>query len=502
MTSPRTLTTTAAMIAASALVLTGCASGGEADGAAEKTDISWTAILHAATPPEPDNPVQKALEEKTGVDLSIQWVPDAVREEKLNAALASDNLTDITMLPRVDNTSIRRALTSGQFWDVEPYLEEFPNLAAIDPQTIEAAKLDGHLYGVPIQKPKARYGVLIRQDWLDTLGLEVPHTVDELGDVARAFAHNDPDGNGENDTYGFLDRQESFSLGFATIAGYFGAGTGFELDAEGRVVSSYDSDAMKAAMQWYRELYEDGAINPDFPTLQKAEHMERYGVGDGGIFIGTLNTGSGFTNLAADIDPGSPMEWTRVNDMTYGDVPRRIITDTNGGLGGWQAISKSSVRTEDELRVVLQFLNDLMDEDAFSLMSNGIEGEHFSLSDDGVVDIIDQDAWGKEVEIFKSLRPSELVTTYPSTDATDNEANAMIAENADYAVTNVAQSLTSPTFDARWTELAQAANDAYTKYMVGEIDMAGYQAAIDKIRADGLGQIEEEFTESYDELAS
>jgi putative aldouronate transport system substrate-binding protein len=76
----------------------------------------------------------------------------------------------------------------------------------------------------------------------------------------------------------------------------------------------------------------------------------------------------------------------------------------------------------------------------------------------------------------------------------------MIAENADYAVTNVAQSLTSATFDARWTEFAQAANDAYTKYMVGELDMDGYQAAIDKIRAGGLGQIEQEFTDSYNEL--
>jgi len=497
----RTLGSGAAILAVSSLALTGCASG---DDAAEgpKTDISWTAILHAATPPEPGNPVQQALEEKTGINLTIQWVPDAVREEKLNAALASDKLTDITMLPRVDNTSIRRALTSGQFWDVEPYLKDYPNLAAIDPQTIESAKLDGHLYGVPMQKPKARYGVLIRQDWLDNLGLEVPHTVEELGEVARAFAHEDPDGNGKDDTYGFLDRQESFSLGFRTISGYFGTGAAFELDSDGNVVSSYDTDAMKTALEWYRELYDDGAINPDFPTLQKAEHMERYGVGDGGIFIGTLNTGSGFINLAADIDPGSTMVWTRVNDMTYGDVPRRIITDTNGGLGGWQAISKSSVKTEAELGVVLQFLNDLMDEDAFSLMTNGIEGEHFTFADGGVVDIIDQNAWGSDVEVFKSLRPSELVTTYPSTDETDNEANEMIAENADYAITNIAQSLTSATFDTRWTEFSQAANDAYTKYMVGELDIDGYQAAIDKIRADGLGRIEQEFTDSYNELNS
>lgn len=482
------------------IAIAGCSTGSASEGDGPKTEVTWMAILHAPSPPEPDGPVESALQDHTGIDINFQWVPDAVREEKLSAALASDTLADIVTLPRVDDSTIRRALTSGQFWDVEPYLDEFPNLAAIDPQTIEGARLDGHLYGVPIQKPKARYGALIRQDWLDNLGLEVPRTIEELGDVARAFAHDDPDGNGEDDTYGILDRQESFSLGFATIAGYFGAGLAFELDDDDNVISSYDTPALKEAMQWYRGLYEDGALNQEFVTLQKADHMDAYGTGKGGIFFGTLGTGSGFINLAADIDPGSPMVWTRVNDMTYGDVPRRIVSDTNGGLGGWLAVARSNVKTEEDLRVVLRFINDLMDEEAFSAMTNGIEGTHFRFDDEGVVEILDQQKWTSEVEIFKSSRPSELVKDYLTDDPTTNEANEMIAENADHAVTNVAQSLSSETFDSRWTQIGQAATDAYNKFMVGDLDIDGYQAAIDKARTDGLGQIEQEFTDSYREL--
>ena len=489
-----------ALTAVAALALAGCSGGGAADREGPKTEVSWMAILHSPTPPEPDGPVESALQEHTGIDIDFQWVPDSVREEKLSAALASDRLTDIVTLPRVNDTTIRRALTSGQFWDIEEYLDDFPNLAEIDPQTLEGARIDGYLYGVPIQKPKARYGVLVRQDWLDNLGLELPHTIDELGEVARAFAHDDPDGNGKDDTYGILDRQESFSLGFATIAGYFGAGLAFELDDDDNVISSYDTPALKEAMEWYRDLYDDGAINHEFVTLQKADHMDAYGTGKGGIFIGTLDTGSGFTNLAADIDPGSPMVWSRVNDMTYEDVPRRITSDTNGGLGGWLAISKSSVTNEEDLRIVLGFIDGLMDEEAFSVMTNGVEGTHFQFDDDGVVEILDQKKWTEEVEIFKSSRPSELVTTYLTEDPTVNEANEMIAENADYAVTNVAQSLSSKTFDSRWSQIGQVATDAYNKFMVGEIDIDGYQSAIDEARADGLGQIEQEFTASYREV--
>ncbi|MFS6554331.1 hypothetical protein VPJ68_02290, partial [Parabacteroides distasonis] len=37
----------------------------------------------------------------------------------------------------------------------------------------------------------------IRQDWLDNLGLEMPHTIDELYDVLTAFKEQDANGNGD-----------------------------------------------------------------------------------------------------------------------------------------------------------------------------------------------------------------------------------------------------------------------------------------------------------------
>ena len=49
----------------------------------------------------------------------------------------------------------------------------------------------------------------IRQDWLDSLGLEAPRTWDELVKVAEAFVTQDPDGNGEDDTIGILGPSNS-----------------------------------------------------------------------------------------------------------------------------------------------------------------------------------------------------------------------------------------------------------------------------------------------------
>ena len=64
--------------------------------------------------------------------------------------------------------------------------------------------------------------MFIRQDWLDNLGLKMPTTIEELKEVARAFTEDDPDGNGQNDTYGLaVDGVEVLTKSIGTLEGFF-----------------------------------------------------------------------------------------------------------------------------------------------------------------------------------------------------------------------------------------------------------------------------------------
>src|SRR5699024_11101967 len=128
------------------------------------TGVQTCALPISPTTPAADGPIMEALREHTGIDFEFQWVPDASKEEKINAALASGSVADINTLNQLAMPSIRDALASGLFWEVEEFFADYPNLSQINPDTLEAAKLDGVLYGVPFQKPLARYGVLVRQD--------------------------------------------------------------------------------------------------------------------------------------------------------------------------------------------------------------------------------------------------------------------------------------------------------------------------------------------------
>lgn len=502
----RTALKGAALVAAATLALAGCGTGGGSAGGTDagttnlgtaENPITWMAMLHTPVTPDANGPVHSALEELTGTSFQFQWVPDASKEEKINAALASGALADVVSLTLINSTSVRTALASGAFWDVEEYLADYPNLSNIPEATIESARIDGELWGVPFVKPAARYGVVVRQDWLDNLGLEVPHTVEELGEVARAFTTDDPDGNGQNDTVGFYDRAESFLVGFRSLAGYFGAGQKFQLMDDGQIVPAFMTDEFKEAMEWYKGVYDDKAVNQEFITVQKSAQQDGIARGRGGIAVTGLFEARNYQNQAIAADPNTPMEWALINDITYDGVPRRILSDTNGGMGGWMAIPKSQVKTEAELRAVLNLLDKLSTEDAFKLMTNGIEGTHWEQDADGVVTIIDEPTWQQQVQPYSSSRPTETVLTFKSTAPYMDEANEKMAENEEFVVTDPSQSLTSPTKDAQWSMLEQRANDAFNRYMNGQIDMGGYEQEMQSLRGQGLDQIIQELTDAH-----
>ena len=490
----------AATLTIAGLTLTGCGTGGGGESVAESKEITWMTVVHTPTTPGKDGPIETAIEDATGYGINFQWVPAANANEKLTAAIASNTLADVVTLNSLTSSPIRKALDDGQFWDVTDYLDDYPNLKKIDQATRDAASINGRLYGVPMQKPKARYGVLVRQDWLDNLGLEVPHTVEDLAKVALAFTNDDPDGNGKDDTTGFFDRLESFGLGYRSLSGYFGAGDKFEVNDNNEIVASFGTDAFKEGMEWYRDLYDQGAVNQEFVTVQKQNQYDAIAQNKGGIVVTGLMEARTFQGLAEGADPNTPMSWALVNDVTYKDVPRRILSDTSGGIGGWYAMPKSEVKDEEELRSLLDFLDKMSSEEVFGLMTNGIEGTHFEYDADGAVSILDQGKWEQEVQPFASSRMKDNLIAYPSTVKYVEESDEKIAENEEFAVTNPAQSLISETFDERWSEVSTAINDAYNKYMVGQLTMEDYEAAIEKERAGDLGKIEAEFTAAYNEI--
>src|SRR5699024_11366268 len=122
-------------------------------------------------------------------------------------------------------------------------------------------------------------------------------------------------------------------------------------------------------------------------------------------------------------------------------------------MGGLMSFNTQNLESAEDLRRGLELIDKLLDEEPFQLMTNGIEGTHYEVNDDGAITIIDQDLWEQEVQPYSSSRPSDQVVIYKSTNPYVNRANKMMKENEECAITNPAQQLTSETFDSKWATL-------------------------------------------------
>lgn len=485
---------------ASMLLLAGCSDTTSSNTASDagkgdnkKTEMTWLNILHTASPPT--DTVLDQIEKKTNTEVNFSWIPDASKEERINTALASGSLADIVTLTMLENSSVRTALKSGVFWNVEDYLDEFPNLKAISKDIRTSASIEGNLYGVPFQKDLSRNGVVIRKDWLDKLGLPVPKTTEELMDVAKAFTENDPDGNGKNDTTGFMDRNDLVYGAFKTLGSYFGTPNVWKVDSKGNFTVEFETDGYIETMDYMKKLYDNGWINKDFAVTAKTDQQQNFAQGKAGIYVGALFDAKNLETMAKGVQDN--MELALVNDMTSKSNPERAIWSAGNGIGGLLAFPRSEVKDEAELKRILQFVNDLLDPETYTLMTYGIEGTHYKINDDGAYEITDQNLWQQEVQPFAASRPKETGYGLKDPSPIKAEADEKIAENAKYAVMNPAFPLESPTNTSQGSELQKIITDATYQYILGEISLNDFKQAVKNWNEQGGKKLKEEYQEAY-----
>lgn len=220
---------------------------------------------------------------------------------KLNTAIMSGDYPDVF---KIDAADYQNYIESGAIADItevyEKYatdeLKEYMNFdggLALDSVTV-----NGKLYGLPkVNDTLGGVNVMwIRQDWLDNLGLSIPTTMEELKEVAHAFTYEDPDGNGQNDTYGIaFDGVNVINSSVGNMAPFF-EGYGIYLGADGLTYvydesgniqwGAADSEKMKAALQMLQDMYADGSIARDFITMDDQSVFSETGAGHAGIWFG------------------------------------------------------------------------------------------------------------------------------------------------------------------------------------------------------------------------
>lgn len=496
----------AAGIAVLAGALAACSPAKEGTGAATPSAARQSPQQASATPkseplklsvlvnfigeiPQPDNPVQKAIEKLTNSQIEVQWLTDI--KEKLPVIVASGSMPKAVS---VTNSQLHlpymvAAMRGGTFWNLTPYIKDYPNLAQINPLIYQNTALDGQIYGLPAVRPISRAAITYRSDWFKKLGLKEPQTLDDFYNALKTIAAGDPDGNGKADTYPFLEFK---SLGIVDrVAIWLGSPNDWGV-ADGKVVYAPTTDTYLDALRFVKKLYDEKLINRDFAVMEKSAWEAAFVQGQGAMLSNITDTGFKLEEQMKKANPQVELGmFNRLPGLKGGP------TKAENGSNGIFSFPKSSVKTEAELRQILAFFDKLGGPDGATLMKWGLEGKHYKL-ENGKPVYADAKAYNLEVFPYQKLMAVDDGNALQGNDPPlVVKGRELDKDNAKYAVANVAEALISDTYAEKGGQLDKLIEDAKTKFVMGKIDEAGWKQAIDQWRKAGGDKVAEEYTAAY-----
>lgn len=476
-------------------MLAGCGSwGGEDGGSGGESPfyLSIGAPLIGELPPK-NNAVEQAIEAYTHTDLQIQWIPLSAYDDKLRLMIASGEMPKLIKISY--SPTYIATMKAEQFWELGPLLKEYPSLSALDRQYYDNISVEGRIYGIPIIRELGRAVIQYRKDWFDALGLQLPVTLEDWYRVVRAMTLDDPDGNGKRDTYGMvLEKRYNQDVGsLLTRISVSQGGPNKWLEKDGRFTPEFMTKPFLETMKMFRRLYQEKLINSDFAVVDTNETARIYDSGRAGIQINGGNAQTWMDKLGKTVPDAAV-------DVAPLRGPAGIRLPGEAGNAGFFAIPKDSVKTLAEVKKILQFLDKLLEPPMQTVIGKGVENRHWK--DAGAfTEVLDRTLDLKEVKPYRDMllrQAEESDAIKPSSQPELFRKSQQInRENRAHIVDNPALTLESDTFAELGKELDTLITDAETKFIMGLIDEAGWEAELAKWRQAGGERVIHEYEEAY-----
>jgi putative aldouronate transport system substrate-binding protein len=302
-----------------------------------------------------DTPFGKGLIERTGVKINFLHPPAGGGNEQFNLLVASGDMPDIMERNWIQYPGgPEKAIEDGVTLRLNGIYEKYaPNLSAYflaHPDIARMTRTDnGNYYLFPLISAEpillTSAGLMIRQDWLDDLGLQMPTTIDEWHTVLTAFREkkNSP----APLTFEYNSYFDSCYLFYA-----YRANRDFYVGDDGKIayggIESNYRDFLITFSQWYKE----GLVDPDLPTQQFQQVSAKITGNISGATVGSLNSRMGVWTLAArSSNPKFQLAAAPVPVLKKGDKPYRGF-GTLAYRGYGAAITGSSKNPEVAARLL------------------------------------------------------------------------------------------------------------------------------------------------------
>ncbi|QHQ60901.1 extracellular solute-binding protein [Anaerocolumna sedimenticola] len=236
-----------------------------------------------------DNDYVKYIEDQTGIDIEFINDTSSVYTQKLNTIMASNDLPDAVMLMGdTQRSDLARFAEEKMLIPLDDYIDSYPNLKAnIKQESWDVTKYDGNIYAVPFQRyDSSPYMTFLNKSWLEALGINPETdlvTVDDWYNMLKRFVTDDPDKNGQEDTFGITATSSGTHFTNFTFLDSFGAAKAKYVNGE--LLPNYILPEYKEWLIFMNKLYEEKILDTNFIVDDPSTIWDKINSGKAGAFL-------------------------------------------------------------------------------------------------------------------------------------------------------------------------------------------------------------------------
>ena len=336
-----------------------------------------------------DNLSYATMEEISGVHMEFTNVSKDSAATAVSLLVASGDYPNIwNGFAGYYGQGIDTAIDAEIIYDLAQYKDLMPNYFSIVDGNEQYAKetyTDDGAMGLAYclnSKQVIESGLVMRQDWLEELGMEAPVTYEDFEEVLKAM----------HDAYGgtlwlsYLgdDITKSFSAGFGITAFNLGSETYFQ-QVEGQVQFCPLEEGYLEYVTLMNQWYQDGLLYPDFVSGTSTTTCDPSLMANGTISMVSCPAGFIEQFYAVAGDENFELVASARPVKQEGDVIHQgsavAMTSTNGF-----SIATSISDDDPNFEILLKWLDYWYTQEGSDLANYGVEGVSYNRNEDGTVE--------------------------------------------------------------------------------------------------------------------
>lgn len=456
-----------------------------------------------------ENRTYQEIMERTGVNLSfIHFHPDT-QSEQFNLIMASGEYPDVMNGVANDYTGgADKGIEDEVFVDLNEYLEEFaPHYYALihsSDKLYEAVTTPegaaAGFYSLYEDERLNDMGYIIRQDWLDDLGMDKPTTFDELHDVLKAFK----DDKGATDA---LFVQATGTTDY--FLGGYGVGTGMYVD-NGTIKYGPLEKGYQEYLQMMADWYSEDLVWHDFPF-----YGEQFAFRDPGMVgagqVACFYSETGDMAMFGDFSDDPDICFTAMAPVSVekgGTVYPADMAPSRADTLRWSVTTGC-----EDPELLISFVDYLYSEEGALLCNYGVEGETFEYDENGVPHFSDliynNPTYDYRTAVFIYVMDAGPTVVDPMR-GTGTYTQEQLDSWSDWTDANLDYSHVIPnkvvlkaedsTYNTTMSDIETFMDEMTVKYITGEYSFDSYEADfVEALKGMNIDSCIQQYQDAYDE---